>query len=211
MPRTLGAGQINHEKGYAMKYAETTYLMKKRMAGALREALMQKSFSKITVSDIVDTCGVNRKTFYYHFSDIHALLQWMFREEIRALFQPQDVFRGYAALANNVMDYVEQNEILFRNVTNTVGEEGLKLALYEDIQEVNSHVVGHFEQRYGARFEEGFRCFLIKLLTDAIVGILTDWIRNKKFRNREDIIKYLHDIYIVTIPGLIEHRIHLEK
>ena len=32
--------------------------------------LDQKSFEKITVKDIVEDCGVNRKTFYYYFADI---------------------------------------------------------------------------------------------------------------------------------------------
>ena len=30
--------------------------------------LDQKSFEKITVKDIVEDCGVNRKTFYYYFA-----------------------------------------------------------------------------------------------------------------------------------------------
>ena len=32
----------------------------------------KKPLSKITVSEIIADCGVNRKTFYYHFEDIYA-------------------------------------------------------------------------------------------------------------------------------------------
>ena len=194
-----------------MKYTETTYLMKKRLAGALKEALTQKSFSKITVSDIVDHCGVNRKTFYYHFADIHALLRWMFGEEFRELMHPYDMLTDYSYLANSVMDYVEQNEVIFHNLVNTVGEDGLKRALYEDIQELQSRVVSGFEVRYGARFEEDFRVFLVKFLADAIVGILMEWIRKRRYRNREKTIEYLRDIFLSAIPSLIERRVHLEE
>lgn len=194
-----------------MKYTETTYLMKKRLAGALKEALTQKSFSKITVSDIVDHCGVNRKTFYYHFADIHALLRWMFGEEFRELMHPYDMLTDYGCLANSVMDYVEQNEVIFHNLVNTVGEDGLKRALYEDIQELQSRVVSGFEVRYGARFEEDFRGFLVKFLADAIVGILMEWIRKRRYRNREKTIEYLRDIFLSAIPSLIERRVHLEE
>ena len=193
-----------------MKYTETTYLMKKRLAGALHEALCQKSFAKITVSDIVDSCGVNRKTFYYHFSDIHALLQWMFAEEFRELMQPYDMLNDYVSLANGVMDYVEQNETIFHNLVNTVGEDGLKRALYDEICELQSRVVSGFETRANISFEEEFRAFLVKFLADAIVGILMEWIRRRRYRNREKTIEYLRDIFRAAIPGLIEHRVHLD-
>lgn len=44
--------------------------------------LNKKSFEKITVKDIVEDCGVNRKTFYYYFSDIYDLVEQIFRLEI---------------------------------------------------------------------------------------------------------------------------------
>ena len=36
----------------------------------LLELLNEKPLAKITVKDIVERCGVNRNTFYYHFRDI---------------------------------------------------------------------------------------------------------------------------------------------
>ena len=36
----------------------------------LTELMNEKPLSKITVKDIVERCGVNRNTFYYHFRDI---------------------------------------------------------------------------------------------------------------------------------------------
>ena len=40
------------------------------------ELLEEKTYSKITVQDIVDRCHVNRNTFYYHFQDIPSLAEW---------------------------------------------------------------------------------------------------------------------------------------
>lgn len=65
-----------------MKYEITTYNTKRTLADSLKKAMKSKSFSKITVSEIIKDCGVNRKTFYYHFDDIYALLKWMFEEEV---------------------------------------------------------------------------------------------------------------------------------
>ena len=37
-----------------------------------------KPIDKITVKDLVEICGVNRQTFYYHFDDVYDLLEWVF-------------------------------------------------------------------------------------------------------------------------------------
>ena len=45
------------------------------IANAFYALLEEKPLSKITVREIVERCGVNRNTFYYHFRDIPALLE----------------------------------------------------------------------------------------------------------------------------------------
>ncbi|MBQ7322813.1 MAG: TetR/AcrR family transcriptional regulator C-terminal domain-containing protein [Clostridia bacterium] len=194
-----------------MKYSESSYQMKHKMSETLRQELIRKSFSKITVSDIVAKCGINRKTFYYHFSDIHALLQWMLSSELCEILGACDRMGGYVLLANDVMDYVERNEAIFHNLINTAGEDVLKKVLYDDILKLQEHVITGFEERYGTRFEEDFRSFLVKFLADAIVGILMEWIRKRRYRDRERTIEYLRDIFQAAISGLIERRNHLSE
>ena len=58
-----------------MKYTVTSQNTKKIMAASLKKAMKTHPLSKITVSEIVKDCGFNRKTFYYHFEDIYALLK----------------------------------------------------------------------------------------------------------------------------------------
>ena len=38
--------------------------------------------SDISVQDIVDSSGISRHTFYYHFIDKQDLVQWVFRSEV---------------------------------------------------------------------------------------------------------------------------------
>jgi AcrR family transcriptional regulator len=42
---------------------------------AFFELLSKKSIDQITIKDITSRCGVSRNTFYYHYSDITALLE----------------------------------------------------------------------------------------------------------------------------------------
>ena len=48
-------------------------ITKKALAMAMKELMEQIPFSKISVSDICEKCGMNRKSFYYHFKDKYDL------------------------------------------------------------------------------------------------------------------------------------------
>jgi len=47
---------------------------------ALLELMMEKSFQAITIQDIAERATVNRVTFYAHFQDKYALLEYSIRE-----------------------------------------------------------------------------------------------------------------------------------
>ncbi len=51
---------------------------KRAIADSLKELTKVKSFDKIGVTDITEKCGINRQTFYYHFSDKYELLKWIY-------------------------------------------------------------------------------------------------------------------------------------
>ena len=57
-----------------MTNEEISLNTKKEFAAALKHAMEKKTLSKITVSELITECNVNRKTFYYHFKDIYDLL-----------------------------------------------------------------------------------------------------------------------------------------
>lgn len=54
---------------------------------AFLQLLDERPLSKITVKDIVDACGINRNTFYYHFEDIPALIEAISRQEMDLLME----------------------------------------------------------------------------------------------------------------------------
>ncbi len=44
----------------------------------MKKLMKEKSFDKISVIDICEGCGMNRKSFYYHFKDKYDLVNWIF-------------------------------------------------------------------------------------------------------------------------------------
>ncbi len=58
-------------------------LTKRAIKTSFLKLLNAKMLDKITVKDIVEDCGINRNTFYYHFEDVYALLQEIFEDETK--------------------------------------------------------------------------------------------------------------------------------
>ena len=48
---------------------------RKIIMDSLMKLLDERPLSHISVKDIVEECGINRNTFYYHYQDIPALLE----------------------------------------------------------------------------------------------------------------------------------------
>ena len=48
--------------------------MKKTIAEAASNLLLEKKVKKLTVKDIVEECHITRQAFYYHFEDIPDLI-----------------------------------------------------------------------------------------------------------------------------------------
>jgi AcrR family transcriptional regulator len=56
---------------------------------ALTELMREKSFQAITVQDIAERATINRVTFYAHFQDKHALLEYTVREMFKQRLRSQ--------------------------------------------------------------------------------------------------------------------------
>ena len=66
---------------------------------------------------------MNRKTFYYHFEDIYALLHWMLQEEAIEVVRNFDLLVDYEDAIIFVVDYIENGFfpiILFRDAANVL-------------------------------------------------------------------------------------------
>lgn len=56
---------------------------------AFTRLLEERPLREITVKDIVQSCGVNRNTFYYHFKDLPALLEEIIMDQADRIIAEQ--------------------------------------------------------------------------------------------------------------------------
>ena len=106
-----------------MKHEITSLNTKRTLAESLKNVMKRKSFSKITVSEIIADCGLNRKTFYYHFEDIFALLKWMFESEAIEVVKQFNLLVEYEEALAFIMDYIEKNDYILSCAYDAIGRE----------------------------------------------------------------------------------------
>ena len=73
------------------------------------ELLNEKPLNQITVKDIVEKCGINRNSFYYHFQDIPALIEEIVTEEADRIIAEYPSVGSIESCLNVALEFARKN------------------------------------------------------------------------------------------------------
>jgi len=180
--------------GDDMTYETTSNNTKKMIETVFKETVCEKPLSKVTVSEIIMKCGINRKTFYYHFDDIYALLKWTLEQEAINVVKGFDLLTELDEAIYFIMDYVEKNEDFLRNVYFSVGREELKRFFYNDFVNIVTNIFEMKIKINNVDMDDDFKAFLIDFYSEAIAGVLLDWIVSYPTSDKDKTVKYISTI-----------------
>lgn len=150
---------------------------KSAIIAAFGELLNERPLNKITVKDIVDRCGINRNTFYYHFTDIPSLLEEMITD------QADQIIRTYSSLgspADCITPFVQYGAAhkravlhIYRSVQRDVFQAYLdRLATHI----VKQYVETVTAELFPASSQSREKNLLIKYYKCTMVGAILDWL-----------------------------------
>ncbi|MGN0664647.1 MAG: TetR/AcrR family transcriptional regulator C-terminal domain-containing protein [Negativibacillus sp.] len=188
-----------------MKHEATSLRTKKMFAESLKKQMKTKPFSKITVSEIIKDCGVNRKTFYYHFEDIYALLKWTLEEEAMEVVRHFDLLVDYEEAIAFVMDYVEKNDYIINCAYDSIGLDKMKQFFYADFVELIASIVDQAEKKEGVSLNPDYKRFLVQFYTEACAGMLIDWIKHRQNLDQEKMVEYLSQTFKVSLLAMLRN------
>lgn len=187
-----------------MKHEVTSLNTKRTLAESLKNVMKRKSFSKITVSEIIADCGLNRKTFYYHFEDIFALLKWMFESEAIEVVKQFNLLVEYEEALAFIMDYIEKNDYILSCAYDAIGREQMKRFFFADFIELVTSIIDSAQEEAGRCLDAAYKQFLSCFYTEALAGMLLDWMKNCKDRNRQQVIDYLVHTMKASLMGILQ-------
>ena len=188
-----------------MNHEEMNQRTEAVLIGTFKELMLKKPMNKITVSELVEECGINRKTFYYHFEDIRDMLRKMLRQDIEAIFSRGDLITDHDLIINSVLDYIEQNKVILKNMISCIGRAALDLFLNSNVNKPIYSLVCETEQKQNLSVGDEYKRFLADFFTRAVSGVLIDWIENRADLNKEQIKQYLFTTLSTAIPAALNN------
>lgn len=168
---------------------------KKALIDAFVKLLNEKPFDKITIQELVDYCGVNRNTFYYHFQDIYMLLEEVLKQEENAIVQLLEEECNIRKCLQHIIDYMITNKKAICHLYNSMNRETLENYLGHSLDIV---LHAYFSIEFKDIFLDNDKLnFILSFYKHGLVGCIMEWI-SEDFSSvsAEKFIEHL-DVYII--------------
>ena len=94
---------------------------------AIKESFLkllgQRPLNQITIKDIVEDCGINRNSFYYHFQDLPSLLEIIIEEEADRMISEHAAVDSLEECLSAAIDFALKNKRAALHIYNSVNRE----------------------------------------------------------------------------------------
>ena len=146
-------------------------ITKTALASSMKRLMKEKPFSKISVIDICDGCGMNRKSFYYHFKDKYDLVNWIFYIDFIGLVNTREYRSGWDLLVS-VGDLFYRDQEFYRAALKIEGQNSFQEYFHESMAPIVS-----FFLRDVCEADEEQEIF-ITFFCDAYLSAVVRWLED---------------------------------
>lgn len=153
---------------------------KSAIVAAFGELLEERPLNKITVKDIVERCGVNRNTFYYHFEGIPSLLEETIEDMVGQVIEKRSRLGSLTDCLAPMLQYMTEHKMAVLHIYRSSQREAFQTGL----NRVAHHSVEKYVEKVTActpsspeRLEE--RSLLIHYFKCVFVGTILDWLDSR--------------------------------
>ena len=165
-------------------------LTKKAIKETFLSLLDERPLNRITVKDIVEACGINRNSFYYHFEDLPALIEEIIAGRVQELIQGHSTIDSLEDGFDAALEFVMQNRRAVLHIYNSISRDVFERYLMEVcLYVVKVYVEADFADR---PVDEKDKEMIIRYHKCECFGNIIDWLNNGM---TDDISAYFHRIY----------------
>lgn len=159
-------------------------ITKRALAAAMKELMEDTPFEKINVAAICEKCGMNRKSFYYHFKDKYDLVNWIYDTEFFAVATRQSYATSWEFILA-LLNYLYSERRFYRKALCISGQNSFS----EHFREVLLPLI-ELRLRQVMTGQEVLE-FHINFFADAFVCAIMRWILDKNCVPPEEILSLL--------------------
>lgn len=162
---------------------------KRALEQSLKNLLLKKPLTKITINDIAEDCGINRMTFYYHFKDIYDLVEWSCLEDARRALEQKKTHDTWQQGLLQIFQAVRDNRPFILNVYRCVHREQVEKYLEPLVDNLVMGVLN--EESAGITMREEDKAFITQVYSYILVGLMLDWIKDDMREEPKEIVERL--------------------
>jgi AcrR family transcriptional regulator len=118
-------------------------LTKKMIREVFVQMLNKRPLQKITVTDIVTACEINRNTFYYYYADIYDIISEIFQTELQKVINDYNDTNSWEESVLQALKFAVENKKAVYHIYNSIQKEKLEKYLFD--------VSGNAMRRYVGR------------------------------------------------------------
>ena len=162
---------------------------KRALEQSLKNLLLKKPLTKITVGDITDDCGINRMTFYYHFKDIYDLVEWSCLEDAKRALDEKKTYDTWQQGLLQIFKAVQENKPFILNVYRCVHREQVEKYLQPLVDQLLLNVIN--EEAAGITVRDEDKQFIAQVYSYLFIGLMLDWIKDDMREDPQQIVEKL--------------------
>ncbi|MBD9209341.1 MAG: TetR family transcriptional regulator [Clostridiales bacterium] len=162
---------------------------KQAIKSSFMKLLNQQPLSKISVRDIVEDCGINRNSFYYHFQDIPSLIEEIIKEDADRIIEQHPTVNSLRECINIMFRYALENKKAVLHIYNSANRDIYEKSMMKLCEYV---VTKYLETAFGKDPEsEKARASAIIFFKCELFGLSFEWIEKGM---KEDAIEEIYSL-----------------
>ena len=147
---------------------------KQAIKSSFLKLLNEKPLNRISVRDIVEDCGINRNSFYYHFQDIPALLTEIITDETDRLIADYPSISSLDECFAVAFQFAKDNRRAVSHIYHSVKRDLFEKELFRICEyAVNTYVNTAFREE---QMPESDRKILARFIKCELFGLIIEWL-----------------------------------
>ena len=147
---------------------------RKAIIALFLKLLNQRPLNQITIKDIVEDCGINRNSFYYHFEDLPDLVETVIQEEADRIIAEHAAVSSLEECLDIALDFALNNKKAVLHLHNSSSHDTYELFLSRICAHVLEEYVDTVLPDLPVQPED--KKLLIHFYKCECVGQITDWL-----------------------------------
>lgn len=151
--------------------------------------LNERPLSEITVKDIVEECGINRNSFYYHYDDLPSLIDEIVKEDADRIIQTHATIESFEECLDVALDFALKNRRAVLHVYHSINRDILEGYLLRICQYVVSTYIDTVFAHVPVKEKD--KAIIIRFYKCEFFGQILEWLNDGM---RDDIRESYHRI-----------------